>query len=104
MPDERFVDQEVTKALARLRSEMPAIWARLSRPLRITLPVAGATRDVVHGLGETPEGFVVVWTDAPIYAVPGLAWTRDLAYLTSAANNVHAIVLFYTLKEAPADA
>ena len=79
-------------------------WARMTRPLRLTLPTAGAVRDVAHGLSQTPDGFFVVWTDAPVYAVPGRAWNMTTAYLTSAAANVHAIVIFYTLKESPADA
>lgn len=76
----------------------------LTRPLRLTLPTAGAARDVAHGLRQIPDGFLVVWSDAPVYAYPSRAWSATTAYLTSAAANVHAIVIFYTLKEQPADA
>lgn len=104
MSRDRAVDANVAEALARLRRESTVPWDRMTPPLRITLAVSGSTRDVAHGLGAIPDGMLVVWADAPIFAVPGVPWTRDLAFLRASSNNVHAIVCFYTLKETPTNA
>jgi hypothetical protein len=78
--------------------------AKAARPLRIYFPAAATTREVQHGLGETPDGFLLVHADALVTAVPGLLWTSTLAYLTTPTANARAIVIFYKLKESPTDA
>lgn len=86
-----------------LLAQLP-IWSRYSRPLRVTFPAAGTKRDVAHTLGVIPDGWITVWADAVIGATPGVLWTPTTAYLQASPSNAHAILIFYTLREVPADA
>jgi len=88
-------------ALLRTRAALP-FWARYSRPLRVTFSAPNTRRDVVHDLGTTPDGMFVVWGDATITAYPGVAWTDTVASLQAASGNAHAVLVFYTLREEPA--
>lgn len=78
--------------------------ATLGRPLRVTFAAANTKRDIAHGLGVIPDGYRIVMADAEVHATPGALWTPTLAYLQAAADNTHAIIQFYTLREAPLDA
>lgn len=79
-------------------------WALLGRPVRVRFPFGGARRDVAHGLPITPDGFMVVWSDAPVYGAPGATWNANIASLVSPTTNANAIIIFYTLKEDATDA
>lgn len=76
-------------------------WARYSRGLWVTFAAALTRRDVTHTLGTKPDGFMVVWADACIRAVPGIVWTDTGASLQADRANAHALLLFYTLREEP---
>lgn len=86
------------------RQALLPVWSRYSRPLRVTFPVATTRRDIAHTLGVVPDGYLLLWADAAITATPGTLWTPTTAYLSAGANNAHAIVIFFTLREVPTDA
>jgi hypothetical protein len=81
-------------------------------PVRVRLPywdaygpivevtfVAGASKlDVVHGLSQIPTAFHVLWADGPVYAEPGVRWTKEIAYLRATNANTHARVIFFTCR------
>jgi hypothetical protein len=50
-------------------------------------------------LTVVPSGYLVLWSDAPIIATPGLNWTPEIAYLQASMTNARAIVLFVVLRE-----
>lgn len=91
------------KRLLELQGLLP-FWSRYTRPLRVTFPVANTTRDVAHTLGVIPTGYLVLWADALVTAVPGKLWTPTLAYMQAGANNAHAILLFFITREEPTNA
>lgn len=88
-------------ALGRTPDALP-FWSRYSRPLRVTFPAANTRRDVAHGLGAIPTGMLVIWNDAAIQAVMGVAWTPTLAYVQANAANAHATIMFFVSREDPA--
>jgi hypothetical protein len=102
--DPRSLDAGTREAVERLGVQLEPFWSVIGRPLSLVFPAMGARRDVVHGLGTKPDGFLVVYADADIIAEPGVLWTRDLAFLQAGADNAHAIVIFYTLRETPQNA
>jgi hypothetical protein len=59
----------------------------------IDTPVA-----IAHELGEIPEGMHVVKADGPVYAAPGLAWTKDLAFVQSSRLYTRARFIFFTCR------
>lgn len=86
------------------RAALLPLWSRYSRPLRVTFPVLNSRLDIAHTLGAVPDGYVLVWADAAVIATPGTLWTPTTAYLQAGSNNAHAIVIFFTLREAPTNA
>src|SRR5262245_53912784 len=87
-------------ALKRTRHALP-FWARYSRAIRATFGAPNTQVIVQHGLGTKPDGMFVVWGDASICAVPGVAWTDTQAFLQAGSGNANGILLFYTLREEP---
>ena len=87
-------------ALLRTRHALP-FWARYSRAMRVGFFAPNTSMLVTHGLGTKPDGVFVVWADASIVAVPGVAWTDTTATLMASAGNAHAVLVFYTLREEP---
>lgn len=82
----------------------PTIQAVRSRRLRVRFPAANTARDIQHGLTDVPDGYVIEWANANIFATPGRPWTVDLAYLQASAANAEAVVTFYVSTEATQDA
>lgn len=101
---ERYIDDRVNQAFARLKTDVQPWWGSYSRPLRVLFPNMNASREIVHGLSAIPDGFAIVYADADIVAEPGVPWTRDLAFLRGGAMNARAVVIFYTLREDITDA
>ncbi len=100
---ERFLDANVAEALKRQQGELRPFWREYARPLNVAFPVAGVTRQVAHQLGTIPDGYEVVMTTGAIYALTPNLWTADQALLTAPVANTRAILIFYTLREAPID-
>lgn len=88
----------ITLALRRAFDERRPYWNRYGPVVDVTFPAAGTDRDIVHGLGQTPSGYHVVYADGPVYARPGPEWaTKELAWLRAPNANTHARVIFFTL-------
>lgn len=96
---ERGLAGDISAALSRHASDTMPYWDQYSAPVDVTFPAANTIRDIVHGLGQIPSGYHVVWADGVVYAEPGKLWTKELAYLRATAVNVHAKVVFFTLRE-----
>lgn len=77
----------------------PPYWGEFGPVVDITFPLANQSLDVQHGLGQTPDGFHVVWADGGVYAEPGAIWNKTFAYLRATLLNTTAKVIFYTLRE-----
>jgi len=101
---ERGVDARVGPVIGRLRDEALPYWAVYGPPVEVTFELANTKADIVHGLGDVPDGYHVVWADGLVHAEPGVQWTKDLAYLRATAVYVHATVIFFTLREVRHDA
>lgn len=84
-------------------SGVPTMQAARSRRLRIRFPAADTPRDIVHGLSEVPDGYVIEFATANIFATPGRQWTVELAYLQADAANAEAVITFYVSTEATQD-
>lgn len=95
----RFIGPETAEALHRDLVPLEPFWSAYSRPLRLWFPAANTKRGVLHGLGTTPDGFLVVWADCAVRAEPGLAWDATTAALRADQANGRAVVIFYRLRE-----
>lgn len=93
-------DKDPITAVQRLRSEVLPYWGVYGPVVSVTFPAANTKRDVVHGLEQVPDGYHIVWADGVVHAEPGVLWTKNLAYLRATAVNVHAKIVFFTLREA----
>ena len=91
----RHVDQAVERfAIGEVRlygAEGPWIW--------VQFPAADTAVDVRHELEAVPDGWVTLWTDTVVIATPGLAWTRDLAFLQSPIADRRCLVKFVTQRD-----
>jgi len=96
----RGVDPATALAIDALRGETLPFWGAYGPVVEVTFPVASTRRDIAHGLSQVPDGYFIVWADGTLFAEPGVLWTKDLAYMRSGADNVHARIIFYTVREA----
>lgn len=102
MSRQRFVeDASVNDALVDLESRLRPFWATLGPALEVTCAAAGASRQVLHGLGAVPDGYLVHLATGALYAVTPERWTEDLAFLTAPVANTFARVQFYLLADRP---
>lgn len=83
-----------------VRARLP-YWEAFGPIVEVTFPAAATKRDVLHGLGATPSAYHIVWADGPVYAEPGVLWTKEIAYLRASNANTHARIIFLTLKGDP---
>lgn len=95
----RGIASDIAAALDRHEADTQPYWGEYSTPVDVTFPVANTIRDIVHGLSQIPHGYHVVWADGIVHAEPGKLWTKELAYLRATAVNVHAKIVFFTLRE-----
>jgi len=55
-----------------------------------TPPIANTEMNILHVLGHTPVGFLLVYSDAPLELHDsGTAWTSTLIHLKSSNTNVN---------------
>jgi hypothetical protein len=71
----------------------------LGRPVSIPFALANTQTEVLHGLGEIPDGYIVLNADANIKRAPGKQWTKTLAYLQADMASATAIVVFGVFRE-----
>lgn len=98
---DRFLDPQTAEAFKRSEQELRPFWRDYARPVEVHFQVATATRQVAHGLGTVPSGYVVVMQTGALYAVTPERWTEDLALLQAPSANTRAVLVFYTLREEP---
>jgi len=68
--------------------------------LEVVFPAANTPRDLAHGLGVVPDGYLVVLQSrGMIYAVDVDRWTTEVAWLQASVAQTRARVLFYRLQE-----
>ena len=92
---ERYIPAESATALDRLRSENRSPVLLYSPVYEIDFPAAGARRDVQHGMGTIPTGFLVLATQGGNVQAYDLAnWTIDLAFLSADAANTRVRGVF----------
>lgn len=100
----RFVDPAVAEVLHRQEGRPPAPWARYSAPIDVHFPAADTPREVAHGLGEVPDGYLVLWAlVGDVNAENLTTWTDELAFLRADAANTRARIIFVTTREEPRD-
>jgi hypothetical protein len=80
-----------------------APWRYLGPPVTIRFPVANASTEVRHLVGEVPDGFVVIDADATITRAPGSAYSKVLAYLQANMANATAVLQFGCLRQGVTD-
>lgn len=102
MSGNRFTDASAQVGVE--RDAIPVWWGGYGKPLILTFPTMGVAYEFQHGLGVIPDGYLIVFADADIIAEPGVRWSQSIATLRAGADNAHAIVIFYTLSEAPTNA
>lgn len=91
------------RALAAAIATAPSTVFRAFRTVTVRFVVANTQTEVLHLLGEIPDGFLTVNCGGVVKAEPGKQWTKDLAYLRCDTANVEAILVFVVLREAPRD-
>lgn len=96
---DRFLDPQTAEAFKRAEQELRPYWRDYARPVDVHFAAAGATRQVAHGLGTVPTGYLVVMQTGALYAVTPERWTSDLALLQAPVANTRAVLVFYTLRE-----
>lgn len=94
------VDAPVAAAIEAMARDLRPWFDRWNVVSDIRFVAANQALDVAHRMGDgsTPDGFSVVIADGPVFAAPGKVWTDKVAYLQTDAANVHATVVFYTLR------
>lgn len=76
-----------------------SIWRYVGRPVTLVFPAANTQTEVLHGLNEIPDGWILVSADAHVRRTPGVQWTKDLAYLQADQANAVVTVAFGLLQE-----
>lgn len=71
----------------------------VGRPVKITFTQANTITEVRHQCSEVPNGVIALFCAGAITREPGRPWTKDLAYLRSAAADPDAEVCFVVYRE-----
>lgn len=93
------LDPRTGEALKQLDQELRPFWRAYARPVEVHFRSLGVARQIAHQLGAVPDGFEVVRSTGALTAARVDGWTEDMAYVTAAADNTRAILIFYTLRE-----
>lgn len=98
----RFVSPEVAEVLHRQEGRPPSPWARYSAPFVEEIPVAGVPHEFAHGLGEVPDGYLVLFTvGGTVQATNPVTWTDQVASLIASDANTTVKVIWITTREEP---
>lgn len=100
----RFLEQGESEALKRQEDILRPFWRKYARPVRVHFASATQPRQVAHGLGVAPDGFLIVQaTLGQIVSVTPEKWTADKALLKADVVDTRAVLIFFTLREDPID-
>lgn len=101
---ERYLPQPAAAALDRLRNEDQTPILAYGPVLEIAFPASGTRRDVQHGLGAIPTGFITIATQGGnVQAYDLVNWTTSLAFLVADAANMR-VRGFFIVTETPTNA
>ena len=101
---EPYVGRDTAAALDRMRAQDTSPILLAGPVLEIAFPAAATRRDVQHGLGTIPTGFVVLATQGGNVQSFDLAnWTSELAFLSADAANTR-VRGYFVVTEEPRDA
>lgn len=100
---DRALDRATADALQRQRDAALPFWDAYGpvvppRGVELFFTVADVSVAIPHELGEIPEGMLLVKADGPVYAAPGVPWTKELAFVQASRANTHARFIFYTCR------
>lgn len=97
---DRFTDPDVARAADTLEQRLMTPIEKWGPPLEVLLPVAGTAGAVEHGLGEIPDGLLVLLVlGGNVRAHNYTRWTTTTAWLVADANNTRARVCFITTRK-----
>lgn len=92
---ERYLPQETEEAIGRLRDGLLDLYMARSPVLDILFTAANTARDVQHGLGAIPTGFLVLGSENGVVRASGIVgWTAEIASLKADTANTRARVVF----------
>lgn len=101
---ERYLERPASEGIGRLRAEIDDVYRQRGPILEVLFAASGVARDVQHGLGAVPSGYVVLLElGGHVRASSITDWTTDLAFLQADAANTRAR-LFFVTTEVPLDA
>lgn len=86
------VDQAVAEATP---------WRYQARAVRVAFPLADTPYEVVHQLGDVPDGHQVLDSDCLVIRAPGQQHTKEIAYVQSDRANSFAVLVFGMYREEP---
>lgn len=92
---------ELDRATVAAFAQLGTVWRFLGRPVTMVFPVAATMTEVLHGLGEIPDGWVLISADANVRRTPGVQWTKDLAFMQVDQSNAVVTLAFGVLREEP---
>jgi len=89
------------KILQAVRAELSLTtpWRYLGKPVLVRFPLADTSVEILHLLGEVPDGFMVLDTDARIKRTPGTQYGKTTAFLQANMANATATLAFGVLRE-----
>lgn len=92
---------EADDVLGICRTELAqaAPWRALGPAVTMLFPLANTPVEVRHGLGQVPDGYMVIIADAAIKRVPGKVWDVTLAYVQADMANATATLVFGLLRQ-----
>lgn len=99
--DFSLADPRANQVLQKLRAELALTTAfrLLGRPVQVNFTAANTSTEVLHDLGEVPDGYLVLNGDANVKRVPGKQWSKQLAYLQVDMVNATVILAFGVFRE-----
>ena len=101
---ERFVDDDTGEAIGRLEAAIAKPVVAVGPMLEVFFVAGGVARDVQHGLGVTPTGYLLLLeVGGHVCATDVELWNDTLAFLMADTPNMRARLRF-VLTEVPSDA
>lgn len=101
---ERYLDRPESEAIGRLKAQIDDVYTQRGPVLEVLFPASGVARDIQHGLGVVPTGYVILLElGGQVRASSITSWSKDLAFLQADAANTRAR-LFFVTTEVPINA
>lgn len=96
----RGIDSDIADACDRQLAGRTTPFVAWGRVLEVNCPVAGTSRDIPHGLGLVPTGFVVLAAEGGnVQALNVATWTDTVATLVADADFTRARLVFVVTED-----